>query len=125
MCSALPLLLGGVQPALCWDQGSSTSAPSGSARGPSSTHVCGPSKSGLQKPIPGRCTNRLASSHSEASSERVCVEPSVARHLEGHELELAEELLFQCSLPPLSYFSFKNKFLNISPESYAKPQSSI
>lgn len=55
----------------------------------------------------------------------MCVEQSVARHLEGYELELAGELLFQWSLPPLRYFSFKNKFLNISPESYAKPQSSI
>lgn len=41
------------------------------------------------------------------------------------ELKLAVELLFQWFLPPVNYFSFKNKFLNISPKFYAKPQSSI
>ena len=55
----------------------------------------------------------------------VCLEQSIARHLEGHELELAEDLQFQWSLPPLNYYSLKNKFLNISPQFYAKPQSSI
>lgn len=53
------------------------------------------------------------------------MEHLVARHLDGQELKLAEELLFQWFLPPLNYFSFKNKFLNISPTFYAKPQSSI
>lgn len=53
------------------------------------------------------------------------MEHLVARHLNGQELKLAEELQFQWFLPPLNCFSFKSKFLNISPKFYAKPQSSF
>lgn len=100
-----------------------------------------PSKSGLRKSLSGWSTNNLASSHDTACTERVFawaprqpgaaawrlsfMEHLIARHLQGQELKLAEELLFQWFLPPLNYFSFKNKFLNISPQFYAKPQSSI
>ena len=108
---------------------------------PSSAHGYRPLCLGFVKSLSGWCTNNLASSHGTASTEHVFawaprqpgdaawrlsfMEHLIARHLQGQELKLAEELLFQWFLPPLNYFSFKNKFLNISPQFYAKPQSSI
>lgn len=129
------------EPALCWEQETPTPPLEYFCSYPFQRSWLQTPLSGLHKSLSGWCTNNLASSHGTASTERVFawaprqpgaaawrlsfMEHLIARHLQGQELKLAEELPFQWFLPPLNYFSFKNKFLNISPQFYAKPQSSI